>query len=133
MAWLPDWITGLDAENVRAGEEASRRNRELTEQMHREGRITDDNYRIAVAHYDADQDYAPETPGVQSAEEAVEGAFDTELSERTAAVRDFGTGVVSTGLKSTLGLIPWPVWLALAGYVAWRLGLFRGLLAKVKR
>lgn len=124
MAWLPNWLTGEDPEHVRRGEEAEARSRQLTEEQYRRGAISEDNYQIALEHLD--------TPDDNSNPEAVQEAFDTELSARTAAVRDFGTGAISVGLKSTLGLIPWPVWLAAIAYVAWRLGAFNGLLKKVR-
>jgi len=122
MGWLPDWLTGFDRENYEAGLEADRRNRELTEDLKRRGLITEADYQVALDHYDDSLAY--------DADAAIQGAFDTELDRRTEAVRDFGPGVISTGLRSTLGLIPWPVWLGLAAYVAWRLGLFNGILKR---
>lgn len=125
MSWLPNWLTGEDPEHVAEGEAAEARSRALTEDLKRRGLISEENYRVALEHYD--------TPDDNSNPEAVQDAFDDELSARAGAVRNFAGGLVNAGLKSTLGLIPWQVWAGLAVYLAWRFGVFNGILAKAKR
>lgn len=124
MSWLPNWLTGEDPEHVQAGEDAEARSRALTEDLKRRGLITDANYQIALDHYNAPDD--------NSNPNAVQDAFDEEVSRRTTAVRDFGSGAINFGLKGTLGLIPWQVWAGLALYIAWKLGLLKGILGKVR-
>jgi hypothetical protein len=125
MSWLPDWLTGFDRENFERGQQADNANAELQKSLHDRGLISDENYQISLDHYAADDAFDPD--------EQIVGAFDDELADRTKAVRDFASGAIGASLKATLGLIPWQVWLGVAGYVAWRLGVFNGVLAKAKR
>ena len=124
MSWLPDWITGYDRTAYEEGLQADAKNRALTEDLRNRGLITEQDYRAAQQHYDASAAYNPDAE--------ITDAFDEGLNDGAANIRNTIGGAINLGIGTPLKLIPWQVWVALAIYVAWRLGAFNGILAKGK-
>lgn len=125
MSWLPDWLTGFDRENYERGKAADAQNRQLTEELLEQGRIGQFEYKQAMAHYDAADAEDPDAE--------IDSAFNEELNDRTAAVRNFASGGINAIFKSVFGTIPWQVWIGVGLYVAWRLGLLKGIFGKFSR
>jgi hypothetical protein len=112
-------------DDIAAGEEADRRNREITEDLRRRGLITEDEYQTALDHYAADDaaDYY---------EKQLEESFDEGLAEGAANIRRL-LGLPFDKLLPTLPkLIPWQVWLILGLYLAWQLGWLNKLVGKAR-
>ena len=124
MSWLPDWLTGHDADNYEAGLEADRKNRALTDDLHNRGLITDADYAVANGHYDEAAAY---DPGAE-----IDAAFMEGLDDGADNIRGGLTSTLNTVIGTPLKLIPWQVWVGAAGYVAWRLGVFDGILKRAK-
>lgn len=119
MSWLPDWLTGFDREEYEKGLEADRKNREITEDLHNRRLISDTDYQAALDNYDAAAEYDPD--------EDISNAFSQGFDEGADNIRNFLGDTINTTVGTPFKLIPWQVWLAGALYLAWQLGLFKGL------
>jgi len=125
MSFFPDWLTGLDRNNVDAGNKADTLNRQLTEDMKSKGLISEQDYNTAIKHYDAS---ASEDVDEEINQASLEG-----LNQGAENIRNSIGATINLGIGTPLKLIPWQVWLAAGLYVAWRLGVFNGILGKVRR
>jgi hypothetical protein len=124
MSWLPDWVTGFDRQNYEAGVAAEKKSQQLNEELYAQGAIGSVAHEQARKHYEADFAYDPG--------QEIDKAFNDELSARTGAVRGAVGGGINAIFKSVFGSIPWQVWLGVALYIAWRVGLFNGIFGKLK-
>jgi len=124
MSWIPNWILGTDPEEDEArGRAADDANAALNKEMHERGLLSDDDYKTAQANIDRGR--------IDDAEAEIDQAFLEGLDEGAANVRSTIGGTINTVIGTPLKLIPWQVWLAAAIYLAFRLGLFDGLLKGV--
>jgi hypothetical protein len=117
-------LFGLN-DDIAAGEEADRRNRELTEDLRRRGLITEDEYQTALDHYAAD-----DAAGYY--EDQLQRDFELGLDEGAANIRGFVGGTINTVVGTPLKLIPWQLWLILGLWLAWQLGWLNKLAGKVR-
>lgn len=67
----------------------------------------------------------------QLAAAAAEGAREG-LDAMQASVKDTITSATTFSLRAVLGFIPWWLWLAAAGYLAFRLGLLDGAMRQLR-
>jgi hypothetical protein len=125
MNLLPDWLTGFDRENYERGREADRLNRGITEDLKARGLINSPDFNTAIRNYDEADNFDPD--------DAITDAFNEGLDDGATNIRNAVGSTINGIVFTPLKIIPWQVWLALAGYAAFRLGLFNGILAKAKR
>ena len=125
MSWLPDWITGYDAENAARAREADAKLRALNAERISNGfytpeavkQLNDGWARDAMPASDAD------------ARAAIDAAFVDGLNDGRNNVKGFFNGVVWQFLKS----IPFVVWVGAAvALFVWLggLSLLKGRLAR---
>lgn len=124
MSFLPDWVTGFDRENSEAGLEADRRNAELTEDLRRRQLISDQEARESQQRINDSLSYDPD--------DAIGEAFGEGFDDGADNIRGAVGSTINAAVGTPLKLIPWQLWIALALYGAWKLGLFKTLLSKVK-
>lgn len=115
MSWLPDWITGYDAENAARAQEADRQLREM-----------------GLSNYDAASDYVPENQRGQ-----IQTAFDEELDARANSIIGGPLRGIGDVLGSVLKAVPWWIWIGAAlgvfgwlGGFSWLAKITRGKLAR---
>ena len=123
MSWLPNWLTGHDETAYQEGLEADRKNAAITEDLKRRGLITDADYQIAQEHYAAAAAYDPDA--------AIQDAFEEGWDEGADNIRNAVGSTINAVVGTPLKLIPWQLWLAAGIYLAFRLGLFDGVLKGV--
>lgn len=139
MAWYNPFtwkiVTGgidLEAE-ARRTEELNRKHAELDQVKYKRGILSEEDMEFIRAQREADAAaWQPQRYSAEVTEAAVEGAREG-LGNVQSQFRQTLTGAVSAGVKGLAGFIPGWVWLVALAYVAFRLGLFDGLLAKWKR
>jgi hypothetical protein len=119
VSLLPDWLTGYDRENFDKGIAADKANAQIEQELADQGKIGSLALKQAQSHYAAD---LAENPDAE-----ITGAFNDQLASETKTVADFGGGFINAGVKGILGSVPPQVWIAVALYVAWRLGLFKSV------
>jgi hypothetical protein len=125
LTWLKDAVTGFDREEYEASQEADARNRQLTEDLKSRGLISEQDYDQSIKNYNDSASYDPD--------KEIGKAFGQGIDEGAANIRNLAGDTINAAIGTPLKLIPWQVWLAAALYVAWRLGLFNGILAKARR
>ena len=132
MAWyLPDFITGHDAENYAAGLEADRKRQELNKKKQAEieaatkyGESWYDEDRYGPSWYKATVDNDARSAGIadgsgRSPEDFIAEGFEQGANEAAAKIRRGIGSAVSAVALTPLKLIPWNVWLivAVAGFI----------------
>jgi hypothetical protein len=111
MSWLPNWILGTDPEDdERRGLEADEANQRLNQQMHDQGLLSDENYRIAQANIDKGR--------INDASAEIDQAFLEGLDEGAGNIRRGIGGTINTVIGTPLKLIPLNLWLIIIGAAA---------------
>lgn len=124
FTWLKDQVTGFDREGYEAGLEADRRNREITEKLHERGLIDDDDYDFSIRNYNDSAQYDPD--------KEIAREFGVGIDDGARNIRNFAGETINAAIGTPLKIIPWQAWVALAVFVAFKFGLFNGLLKKWK-
>lgn len=104
MSWLPDWLTGYDAQNAAAADAADRRRAELDAQRYESGWISLEEYqRRGQGGY-----------GVSIADQRgdIQDTFNTAVAENAAALPGKISGSLSGLTWGILGSIPPVLWIA---------------------
>ena len=117
-----DFFTGFDRENYEAGLEADRRNAAITEDLRRRQLISEQEARESQQRINDSLAYDPDA--------AIGDAFGEGIDEGAASIRGTIGSTINAAIGTPLKLIPWQLWVALALYGAWHLGLFKGVLKK---
>ncbi len=130
MSWLPNWITGHDAENQARGDAAAAELTRLKDEKIASGYYTAEQAIQIQKNYETDA-YLNE----EEAQEAIGEAFDEGWEEGRQNVSNAISGtlnkVVGGPLRAILGGIPWWLWLAAILGVVGYFGGFAWLKKKV--
>lgn len=97
-----DWISGVDRENIRAGQEAERRLAALNAQK---------EARTGKPYVTSGKD-VPLSVMMTDPKTSVAGGFKEGLAEGATNIRQNVGGAIGTTFATTLSLIPWQVWVA---------------------
>lgn len=114
------WITGVDndPEKDRA---VDARLRELNRQKFESGQWSADDYAASELRFESyDYDY----------EGQIGAEFQQGVNEQADKLRSGADSFISGTLGTALRLVPVWVWLALAVFIAWKIGAFNRLLEK---
>jgi len=122
MAFL-DFFTGIDSEEEQARQDKLDAALRAENEKDR-AKYGEDWFAQASAH--VDQGAIPDVAG------EVDDAFWDGWQDGADNIRNGIGSTINTVTGSAFSVIPWQVWLAGAAYIAWQMGAFKGLLAKVK-
>lgn len=132
MSWLPDWLTGYDAENAARG---ARADAELN-------RMAQEDYLTPGGRYYSEENAAAVRRNYETdaylndaqAHEAIDQAFDEGWQEGRQNVSNTITGalnrIIADPLRAIIGGLPWWLWLAAALFVFGYFGGFGWLKRK---
>jgi hypothetical protein len=123
MSWLPDWITGYDAENAARAAAADAELRRINEERIARGEYSQAQIDAIRRDYEQQVSFDPATQQTQ-----ITDAFSQGLNEGRSNVNSFLSGALGQFLKS----IPTLVWLGLAVWLFVWLGGFAWLTRKGK-
>ena len=128
MSWLPDWITGFDADNAARAAAADAELRRLN-QAKRDAGIYDDAQWAAIT-----EDYAGQLPFDPNAQrQDIQVTFTTAATDNAKRIRDGFKNLVNGAVWEALKTIPVSVWIIAAIALFFWLGgakLLKGSLAK---
>lgn len=120
------WFTNLflsdeEQANIDAGNAATEKLRALNAKKHADNPEVFDDAWLAETERNLADDYI-------DAPREVEGAFWEGWNEGADKIRNGIGSTINTAVGTPFKLIPWQVWLALALWGAWKLGLLKSLL-----
>ena len=121
-----DWLSGVDSENIKAGQAAEQKLRAI--QAAKAASTKKPQPAIGSGSVVGDQSlYELQTNSATS----VSGGFKEGLAEGATNIRQGVGGAINTTLGTTFSLIPWQVWLAVG--IGAYLYFNPGILGKLRR
>jgi len=120
MSWLPDWITGYDAENADRAAAADAELRRINQENRDRGLYDDATWGKIQKDYETEVSF---DPGQQR--DSIDDAFKEGLDQGAGNISGFISGAfnfVGKALSAVVLGIPFWVWLLVAGALFWKLG-----------
>ncbi len=132
MSWLPDWLTGYDAENAAAADNANKQLQAMNAADYGPGGkyYSPENWAAVQTQAESEMSYNP-----TDQRNEIQKSFSDKLAAQAAAIFGVPAGALGSVLWAILKAIPWWIWLVAAGALfVWLGGLVRlkGVLAKGK-
>lgn len=105
----------LDDDNIADGQSAEVANQQLNQERLARGFYTPEQYAETQAHLQGNSSLSRQ---IDDPETSAIGGFQESIKESVSAAGEAIQGASTWGVMSILKLIPWPVYAALAGYLA---------------
>lgn len=129
MSWLLDKWFGVDDEEKRAAE-LDAKLAALNRQKLEEGKVSQDLFDTWEAN--RIKAGADGLGGDAEFSDDIDQAFMEGMDEGADNIRGLATDTINTVVGTPLKIIPWQIWLAAGLYLAWHLGLFKGIMKKAR-
>jgi len=132
MSWLPDWLTGYNAENADAAQAADAQLQAMNAADYGPGGkyYSPENWATVQSNAAKEISYNP-----TDQRGAIQQTFSDKLAAQAAAIFGVPAGALGSVIWAILKAIPWWIWLGMAfALFVWLGGLVRlkGVLAKGK-